>query len=92
MKIHVFLDNDRNVVSITPAPVLSNSSKSKTEGGEIIFGGSEPAQKDSSLKCYELDSEVDLRVDLNQFEVSQLHERAIDLITSRSDLRLIELS
>lgn len=91
MKIYVFVDNNQNVVSITPAPTLPASSKLENREEEIVFGGSEPTQKESRLKCYELDSEADLLIDLNRFEVTQLHQRASDFIKSRSDLRSIEL-
>lgn len=91
MKIYVFVDNNQNVVSIIPAPTLPVSSKSENTEEGMAFGGSESTQKDSRLKCYELDSEADLSIDLNRFEVTQLHQRASDFIKSRSDLRSIEL-
>lgn len=90
MKIHVFVDDNNNVVSITPA-VASSGSAQSAGSRDVVFGGARPAQQALGMKRYELDTESDLSVDLNQIEVDQLHQQVLDVIRVRPELRAIDL-
>ncbi|MBE9139175.1 hypothetical protein IQ254_18570 [Nodosilinea sp. LEGE 07088] len=90
MKIHVFLNDGGQVVAISPAPTSPTISKLPAGEAEITFDRSEPAQTMSRLRRYELDSDADLSIDLNQFEAAQIQQQAADVIKSRPNLRPVE--
>ncbi|MGF1566684.1 MAG: hypothetical protein ACFCVD_01175 [Nodosilinea sp.] len=91
MKVHVFLNDGGQVVAISPVPTSPTLSKLPAEEEEVIFDRSEPAQAMARLRRYELDSEADLSIDLNQFEADQIQQKATDVIKARPNLRSVEL-
>lgn len=89
MKMHVFVDNDDNVVAITPAPIdVSPSGRPQAKSSEnVVFGGSSPAQQLAGMKRYELDMKKELSIDFAQVEVEQLHRQVIGIIKARPELK-----
>lgn len=89
MKMHVFVDNDDNIVAITPAPVDVSPSVSPQamNSGSVVFGGSSPSEQLAGMKRYELDMEKDLLIDFERVEVEQFHRQVIALIKARPELK-----
>ncbi len=88
MKIHVYVDDNHNVVSISPAATLLDSEQPASNGG-VVFGNAVPAQPEANLSCYELDTDNDLSLDLSQIkDAVKLHEKCAQTIKAGSGKKL----
>jgi methylthioribose-1-phosphate isomerase len=83
MKIHVFVDDNDNIVLTSPVTAAPNS-----EQTGVVFANAVPAQQGASLRCYELDTEDD-SLDSNQIkDAAELYEKYAQMIKAGSCRKL----